>query len=299
MLKKNNIIGILIILIISASFVNGESINKSTNQLLNEINNNINYNNYESTILDWDGRDYTELVYGADEYDIFQGADIVVTSTLEDINDSSNPIPIPGENIFCIIKNSSGDIINDTSNSTNNDGIASVDLTNLNLSVGDYIINWYYNGSEKYMPAYPKEISTLKVEPTPPTPPTPTNHTLSLSSDNIILGESITLTDDLTNSSGNGIPNTNVTFNINGISYNNSTNDNGIATYIFTPDSVGEYNITAIFNGNEFYKDSTSMSKTLIVGDFPSNGNHLLNTGFPLILLLILIFVVGFYWRRK
>jgi hypothetical protein len=169
-LKKNNMIGILIILIISASFVNGESINKNINQSLNEINNNINYNNYESKILrdEW-GKNDTILICDVTEYNIFQGGDIVVTSTLKDVNGSYDqppipPIPIPNENVSCTIKNSSGATIFNTENRTNNDGIASVDLTNLNLSVGDYIITWYYKGSEKYLPAYPKENSTLKVE---------------------------------------------------------------------------------------------------------------------------------------
>jgi nucleoside recognition membrane protein YjiH len=55
-------------------------------------------------------------------------------------------------------------------------------------------------------------------------------------------------------------------------------------------------NITAIFNGNEFYNGSTSMSKTLIVGDSPI---HLLNTGFPLILLLILIWLVVSFGKEN
>jgi hypothetical protein len=93
-----------------------------------------------------------------------------------------------------------------------------------------------------------------------------TNLTLSLSSDNIVLGNSVTLTANLTNVSGNGIPNANVTFNINGTNYTSNTTEDGIATYIFTPDNVGKYNIIAIFNGIEsFYNASNSTSKILTV----------------------------------
>jgi hypothetical protein len=100
--------------------------------------------------------------------------------------------------------------------------------------------------------------------------PTSTNITLSLSSENIIFGESSILTANLTNVSGNPIPNANIIFNINGNNYNNSTNDNGIATYIFTPDHVGEYNITATFNGDEYYNQSTG-NAVLNVNLAPTN----------------------------
>jgi hypothetical protein len=87
----------------------------------------------------------------------------------------------------------------------------------LNLSVGDYIIHWYYAGSDQYFSVYPKEYSTLKIKQTLPTP----------------------------SPSSNGTDNSN--------------------------------------NGNN----------SLL------NGDHLPNTGFPLILLLILIIVSGFSWKRK
>jgi hypothetical protein len=102
------------------------------------------------------------------EYNIFQGGDIVVTLTLKDVNGSYDqppipPIPIPNENISCTIKNSSGATIFNTVNRTNDDGIASVNLTNLNLSVSDYTIHWNYYGSDQYLSASPRENSTLKV----------------------------------------------------------------------------------------------------------------------------------------
>jgi hypothetical protein len=149
----------------------------------------------------------------------------------------------------------------------------------------------------------------------------PTNLNLSLSSDNIVLGDSVTLTAKLTDISGDPIPNAIVTFNINGNNYNNSsTNVYGIATYIFTPDHVGEYNINATF-ANETHR-GVSTSKKLTVksptpsgppgpdpdnnntndtgnGGLPGFGNGLRDTGFPLIILLVLSVTGLLYWRRK
>jgi hypothetical protein len=59
-------------------------------------------------------------------------------------------------------------------------------------------------------------------------------------------------------------------FNINGINYTNSTNASGIATYVFTPDHVGEYNITATFKGNEYYNQSTG-NAMLNINSAPTN----------------------------
>jgi hypothetical protein len=277
-LKKNNIILILIILIMCVSVVNA------------------------------DYKDFTFLEYyhGINESIVFQGDNIVLSSILWNSTslDETEWTVIPNESVYCIINNSSVAVIGNESNITNSDGIASVNLVGLNLSVGNYTIKWYYDGNDSYFNATSGPGSLeIKLKYS-------SNLTLSLSSNNIILGESVTLIANLTNASGDPIPNANITFNING---KNCTNNSGIATYIFTPDSVGEYNITATFNGNESYNGSISMSKTLIVGDStipPSNGinnpnndllngNHLLNTGFPLILLLIIIIVGGFYWKRK
>jgi parallel beta-helix repeat protein len=140
----------------------------------------------------------------------------------------------------------------------------------------------------------------------------PTSLTLSLSSNSIILGDSVTLTAKLTNSSGGPIPNANVTFNINGINYTINTTVDGIATYSFKPDHVGEYNITATFKGNETYRGSNSTSKILAVksstsqesnsegnNGLPGFGNGLRNTGFPLIILLVLSVTGLLYWRKK
>jgi hypothetical protein len=124
-------------------------------------------------------------------------------------------------------------------------------------SAGDYILNSVVDNEDLSLNITSNGSST--------------NLTLSLSSDNITFGESSILTANLTNASGNPIPNANITFNINGTNYSNITNANGIATYIFTPEGgAGKYNITATFNGNEYYGRSTD-NAVLNVNPIPTN----------------------------
>jgi hypothetical protein len=210
-----------------------------------------------------------------------------------------------------------GNLVDDYNAQTDSNGVFSYIITSSTLSVlGDYNISVNYLGNGTYEPSNMVN-KTFTVIP----PPIPTNLTLSLSSDNINFGENVTLTAKLTNASGNPIPNANITFNINGNNYSNSTNINGIATYIFTPDRAGKYNIIATFKDNESYNDSTSENKILIVtggntptptpgfqlydnitndnGGLPWFGNGLRDTGFPLIILLVLTVTGLLYWRKK
>jgi uncharacterized repeat protein (TIGR01451 family) len=90
-------------------------------------------------------------------------------------------------------------------------------------------------------------------------PPIPTNLTLNSSSDNITFGDNITLTANLTNNSSEPIPNANITFIINGINeINRTTFSNGTAILGISYLPAGEYNVTAIYNGNESYNASNS-----------------------------------------
>jgi hypothetical protein len=131
----------------------------------------------------------------------------------------------------------------------------------------------------------------------------------------------VKLTDNIT---GKGIYNAIVNININGINYSSITNSDGMLVYNFTPTKVGRYTVFASFMDNDNYNVSNSTHKILTVNNpyIPTppdsndddtnnsnsindsndgllNGNNLFNTGFPLIVLLILSINCWFIWRRK
>jgi hypothetical protein len=131
---------------------------------------------------------------------------------------------------------------------------------------GEYNMIATFNGNYDYSPSTDNVVVTVNLPPT--------NLNISLSRDNITLGESTLLTANLTDVSDNPIPNANVGVWLSSFAdekfYNNSTNENGIATYVFTPKHAVKYNIIATFDGNEYYAQSTG-NAVLNVNPIPTN----------------------------
>jgi len=109
---------------------------------------------------------------------------------------------------------------------TNENGTAKL---NINLAPGNYIITSMYNGC-----MVSNEITVLPI----------------LEADDLVMQyrDGSTFDAMLLDGNGNPLKNTNVTFNINGVFYNRTTDENGVARLNINLMS-GEYIITSMYNG--------------------------------------------------
>ncbi len=121
---------------------------------------------------------------------------------------------------------------------------------NINLNPGEYVITTNYRDCE-----VSNNITVLK--------------TLTVSELSKVFGESDKLEAKLVNGQGNPIANQNVTFNINGVFYNRTSNENGIASLNINL-NPGEYIATANYE-NMFDSAKVTVLDSILIGENAAN----------------------------
>ncbi len=121
---------------------------------------------------------------------------------------------------------------------------------NINLNPGEYVITTNYRDCE-----VSNNITVLK--------------TLTVSELSKVFGESDKLEAKLVNGQGNPIANQNVTFNINGVFYNRTSNENGIASLNINL-NPGEYIATANYE-NMFDSAKVTVLDSILIGENATN----------------------------
>ena len=134
---------------------------------------------------------------------------------------------------------------------TNKDGVASLTIK---LNPGNYSI--FYSHSNIDSPDYNEGTRMVYVSKLPAT----------LSAKDLVMkpGEKASFSATLTNSSGSPVPNTVVTFKINNVEYNRTTNKKGVASLNIAL-GVGYYTITTSLD-NLFYQAKTITNHVLVNG---------------------------------
>ncbi|MDR2544462.1 MAG: Ig-like domain-containing protein [Methanobrevibacter sp.] len=144
---------------------------------------------------------------------------------------------------------------------------------------------------------------------------------LNVTARDVTLGDTVNITATLKEGDGTPIGNKIIIFSIDGAEYTAVTDDYGIATIDFIPTHLGTIDVTALFNGDDNYLNSTASTIFNVVsGDGTGTGdgtgdilndvtnglndklnvieNSLPVTGIPLIVLFLGI-VSGFYFYKK
>ncbi|MDO5826477.1 MAG: Ig-like domain-containing protein, partial [Methanosphaera sp.] len=140
-----------------------------------------------------------------------------------------------------------------TINTTN--GIASrqytVNKTGTQTITATYIGNNMYNANSTKT-----DINVIKLD---------TKLTLMVSNNTPVNNTSITITATLTDAADNKLAGQNITLNINGKNQTITTNKNGETTKTYTPTNTGKQTITASYNGDSQYNNSTKQSTQINV----------------------------------
>ena len=170
--------------------------------------------------------------------DVFRGQTL-------NINLSSEDGPISNQTVYITVNGKTYSRI------TDENGIAKLTIR---LSAGYYTVNYSYNGSRFFNP-FNGESEVNVIDGTYVTNMTVVNST-------VVQGSSFKV--NLTNIYGVIIPNETVLFTVNGVSYNRTTNENGIAQLNINL-GVGYYTITYEFNGNDLYNSSNGSTNLSVV----------------------------------
>ena len=169
---------------------------------------------------------------------------ITITATLTDENNNV----VSNQNITLKVSDQTFTV------KTNNKGTATQTYTP--TKVEKQTITATYNGDSKYTNSTKttsitvKKINTLlelKVSNTTPVNNTPINIILTL-----------------TDANNNKLSNQQVTLNINGKTTTTKTNTNGTITQTYTPDKIGSQNITATYNGDSKYTNTTKTTSITV-----------------------------------
>ncbi|AWX32123.1 S-layer family protein [Methanosphaera sp. BMS] len=138
---------------------------------------------------------------------------------------------------------------------TNANGVAIKEYTPTTL--GKQTITAQYNGDSQYYNSTTKsvEINVIKID---------TKLTLQASDKSPINSTPINITATLTDANGNKLSGETITINVNGKTYNVKTDNNGIATQNYTPTRVETQTITATYNGDSKYVNSTATANITI-----------------------------------
>jgi len=102
---------------------------------------------------------------------------------------------------------------------------------------------------------------------------------ITVNSANAYIGDSVKLIITLVDENYNPLVNKVVNLDINGVGYDATTNSNGLATIIYTPDKTGTYNLKVTFYKNSDFS-SSSNSNVLTVSKIPTSINCTNSTGY-------------------
>ncbi|GAA5819690.1 MAG: conserved hypothetical protein partial [Methanobrevibacter sp. CfCl-M3] len=80
----------------------------------------------------------------------------------------------------------------------------------------------------------------------------------NVSAYDIKFGETVNITSTLKLGDGTLLANKNITFNVDGLETNITTNEYGIAEYQYTPTHIGLFNVSTHFAGDEYYYNSSA-----------------------------------------
>ena len=169
---------------------------------------------------------------------------ITITATLTDTDNKA----IANQNITLNVTGKTFNI------KTNNKGIATQTYTP--TTPGKQIITATYNGDSQYINSTTTtNITVKKIN---------TKIDLQVSNSTPINNTPITITATLTDTDNKAIANQNITLNVTGKTFNIKTNNKGIATQTYTPTTPGKQIITATYNGDSQYINSTATTNITV-----------------------------------
>ncbi|MBQ6443296.1 MAG: Ig-like domain repeat protein, partial [Methanosphaera sp.] len=131
---------------------------------------------------------------------------------------------------------------------TNNNGVATQTYTPTTL--GKQSITATYNGTSQYVNSNATTSITVKK--------INTKLSVKVSNSTPVNNTNITITATLTDTDNKAIANQNITLNVAGKTFNLKTNSNGVATQTYTPTKVEKQTISATYEGDSQYINSTA-----------------------------------------
>ena len=137
---------------------------------------------------------------------------------------------------------------------TNNNGTNTTEYTT--SQIGSQTITATYHGNNMYNNnTTTTQIKVIKID---------TKLTLKVSNTTPVNNTPITITAILTDTNNNKLANRNITFTINDRTYTTPTNNEAIATLNYTPTTPGKQTITATYNGDSQYNNSTAATSITV-----------------------------------
>ena len=124
---------------------------------------------------------------------------------------------------------------------------------NINLKEGKYTITTNFNGNDYYKSSIIKNTVAVNKKSS------------TIAGTNLVkfYGDNTPYTVKLQDGGGKLISGANIYFTINGVTYDCTTDNNGVASLSINL-KEGSYPITSVFNGNDYYK-SSSIKNTVAV----------------------------------
>ena len=173
------------------------------------------------------------------------GETLIVTATLSD----GNGVNLPGKNVNVKINGTDVGTVTSDSNGL-------ITYTNNTLNAGTYNFTFTFDGDENYTDSSASN-DTVNVDTKSTTLTENIVTSVTYPDDEII---SVKLTNDATSLNGKT-----VTLNIDGTAYTNTTNSEGVATFIIKGLSGGSHNYNFTFAGDSNYKASSMKNSTFLI----------------------------------
>ena len=169
---------------------------------------------------------------------------VTITATLTDENNNA----VPNQNITLKVSDQTFTV------KTNTNG--TITQTYTPTKVEKQTITATYNGDSQYNnTTATTSITVKKIN---------TKLTLTVSNSTPVNNTPVTITATLTDANNNKLSKQEVTLNINGKTTTTKTNANGTITQTYTPDKIGSQNITATYNGDSKYTNTTKTTSITV-----------------------------------
>jgi len=208
-----------------------------TQTITTTYNGNSQYINSTETTSITVNKINTELAVKVSNSTPINNTNITITATLTDTDNKA----IANQNITLNVAGKTFNV------KTNSNGIATQNYTP--TTIGTQTITANYKGDSQYVNSNATtNITVKKIN---------TKIDLKVSNNTPINNTPINITVTLTDADNNKLSNQQVTLNINGKTATAKTNNNGQVTQTYTPTKVETQNITATYNGDSRYNNST------------------------------------------